>query len=46
MQRLADLLAKNGDPAAAARVVQDFLTTSQVPAEKEKAQRILERIEQ
>ncbi|MEO7319640.1 MAG: tetratricopeptide repeat protein, partial [Chthoniobacteraceae bacterium] len=46
MQRLADLLAKRGDSPAAARVVQDFLTTSQVPAEKEKAQRLLERIGQ
>jgi tetratricopeptide (TPR) repeat protein len=46
MQRLAEILAKRGDAAGAARVVQDFLTTSQVPAEKEKAQRILQRIEQ
>ena len=46
MQRLADLLAKRGDPAAAGRVVQDFLTTSQSAAEKEKAQRIFERLEQ
>ncbi len=45
-QRLAELLAKRGDPAAAARVVQDFLTTSQNAAEKEKAQQLLKRIEQ
>jgi tetratricopeptide (TPR) repeat protein len=46
MQRLAELLAKRGDPAAAARVVQDFLTTSKNVAEKERAQQILARIEQ
>lgn len=45
-QRLADLLSKRGDPAAAARVVQDFLTTSQSTAEKEKAQKLLDRISQ
>lgn len=45
-QRLAEILAKNGDPAGAARVVQGFLAASQIPAEKERAQRILERIEQ
>ena len=46
MKRLAELLAKRGDPAAAARVVQDFLTTSRNASEKEKAQQILTRIEQ
>ena len=44
MQRLAELLAKRGDVPGAAQVVQDFLIASQVPAEKEKAQRILDRI--
>ena len=46
MQRLAELLAKRGDPAAAARVVVDFITTSQSASEKERAQEILKRVEQ
>ncbi len=45
-QRLAEMLAQRNDPSAAARVVQDFLTTSTVPADKEKAQKLLERIGQ
>jgi tetratricopeptide (TPR) repeat protein len=45
MQRLAEMLLKRSDPAAAARVVQDFLAASQVPAEKEKAQQLFERID-
>jgi hypothetical protein len=38
------LLLKRSDPATAARVVQDFLTASQIPAEKEKAQQLFDRI--
>jgi hypothetical protein len=45
MQRLAEMLLKRSDPAAAARVVQDFLAASQIPAEKEKAQQLFERID-
>ena len=44
MQRLAEILAKRGDVAGAARVVQDFITSSAAPAEKEKAQKLLDRI--
>ena len=45
MQRLAEMLLKRSDPAAAARVVQDFLAASQIPGEKEKAQVLFERID-
>jgi hypothetical protein len=44
MQRLAELLVKSNDFAGAARVVQDFLAASQIPAEKEKAQQLFDRI--
>ena len=46
MKQLAELLAKRGDVPGAAQVVQNFLIASPVPAEKERAQRLLDRIGQ